>query len=36
MVKDLRTGAETSDSQGVLNGELNDFLKASLTGQTAE
>ncbi len=33
MIKDLRTGCETSDSGGVLDGDLNDFLKASLTGQ---
>ncbi len=37
MVKDLRTGYQTSDSQGVLDGELQEFLQASLahklTGQ---
>ncbi len=30
MVKDLRTGVETSDSAGVLNGDLDRFLEASL------
>ncbi len=30
MVKDLRTGHETSDTQGVLDGELNDFMKVFL------
>ena len=30
MVKDLRTGYETSDVQGVMDGELNDFIKAFL------
>jgi len=32
MVKDLRTGFETSDTQGVLDGELNGFMRASLAG----
>lgn len=27
MVKDLRTGYETADTQGVLDGDLNDFMK---------
>ena len=31
MVKDLRTGVETSDSQGVLDGDLDAFLAASLS-----
>lgn len=30
MIKDLRTGHQTSDSQGVLDGELDPFLQASL------
>ena len=30
MVKDLRTGHETSDTQGVLDGDLNDFMKVYL------
>jgi peptide chain release factor 2 len=30
MVKDLRTGYETSDTQGVMDGELDPFLEASL------
>lgn len=30
MVKDLRTGVETSDTQGVLDGDLDAFLEASL------
>ena len=30
MVKDLRTGHETSDTQGVLDGDLNDFMKVFL------
>jgi peptide chain release factor 2 len=30
MVKDLRTDYETSDTQGVLDGDLNDFIKAYL------
>lgn len=30
MIKDLRTGVETSDSTGVLNGDLDRFLEASL------
>jgi peptide chain release factor 2 len=31
MVKDLRTGEETSDTQGVLNGDLDRFLEAALS-----
>ena len=30
MVKDLRTGVETSDSQGVLDGKLDEFMGAAL------
>ena len=30
MVKDLRTGVETSDSQGVLDGEIDKFMSAAL------
>jgi peptide chain release factor 2 len=30
LVKDLRTNYETSNAQAVLDGELNDFLKAYL------
>ena len=33
MVKDLRTGHETSDTQGVLDGDLNDFMKVFLMNQ---
>lgn len=32
MVKDLRTGYETSDTQGVLDGNLNEFMKVYLMG----
>ena len=39
LVKDLRTGYETSDTTGVLDGELDGFMKASLAqlakGETA-
>jgi peptide chain release factor 2 len=31
MVKDLRTGVETSDTQGVLDGKIDEFLAASLS-----
>jgi len=30
MVKDLRTGVQTSDTQGVLDGDIDQFLSASL------
>jgi peptide chain release factor 2 len=33
MVKDLRTGVETSDTQGVLDGDLDAFLGASLAAR---
>ena len=36
MVKDLRTSYETSDSQGVLDGNLENFISASLSFQTKE
>ena len=38
LVKDVRTGYETSDVQGVMNGDINDFLKAylMLMGQKEE
>jgi peptide chain release factor 2 len=31
MVKDLRTGIETSDSRGVLDGDIDKFLEATLS-----
>ncbi len=31
MVKDLRTGVETSDTQGVLDGDIDAFLSAALS-----
>ena len=30
MVKDLRTGVSTSDTGGVLNGDLDEFMAAAL------
>jgi peptide chain release factor 2 len=33
MVKDLRTGVETSDTQGVLNGDIDRFMAASLASR---
>jgi len=33
MVKDLRTGLSTADTQGVLDGDLNDFMKKFLMQQ---
>lgn len=30
LVKDVRTGEETSDVDGVMNGNIDDFLKAYL------
>ena len=35
MVKDLRTNVETSDTQGVLNGDIDTFLQASLAQRVA-
>ena len=35
MVKDLRTGVETSDTQGVLDGDLDAFMAATLALQVA-
>jgi peptide chain release factor 2 len=35
MVKDLRTEVETSDSQGVLNGDLDPFMAAALAQRVA-
>ncbi len=32
LVKDLRTGYSTADTQGVLDGDLNEFMKAYLMG----
>ncbi len=32
MVKDVRTGIETADTQGILDGDLNAFMKAFLMG----
>ena len=39
MVKDLRTNVETSDTQGVLDGDLDEFMGAALAqrvGSTRE
>jgi peptide chain release factor 2 len=36
MVKDLRTGHQTSDSAGVLDGALDPFLQASLASKLAD
>lgn len=36
MVKDLRTGVETTNSQGVLDGDLDSFLEASLASAAEE
>lgn len=33
MVKDLRTGLKTADTQGVLDGDLDEFIHAALTGK---
>ena len=36
LVKDTRTGVERSDVQNVLDGQLEDFIKAYLMGQSAD
>ncbi len=36
MVKDHRTGAETSNVQGVMDGDIDLFIQAKLRGQTAK
>lgn len=36
MVKDLRTNVETSDTQGVLDGDLDDFMGAALAARVGE
>jgi peptide chain release factor 2 len=33
MVKDLRTGVETSNVQAVLDGDIDDFLSAALASR---
>jgi peptide chain release factor 2 len=33
MVKDLRTGLKTADTQGVLDGDLDEFIYTTLTGK---
>jgi peptide chain release factor 2 len=33
MVKDLRTGEQTSDVQGVMDGDLDAFIEAFLRGK---
>lgn len=35
MIKDLRTGVETSDTSGVLDGDLDKFMAAALAAQLA-
>ncbi len=34
MVKDLRTGHQTSDTQGVLDGEIQEFIEAQMRART--
>ena len=36
MVKDLRTGVETCDTQGVLDGDLDEFMAASLASRVGQ
>jgi peptide chain release factor 2 len=33
MIKDLRTGVESSNTQGVLDGDIDRFLEASLAAR---
>jgi peptide chain release factor 2 len=35
MVKDLRTGVEKGNAQGVLDGDLDDFMAAALAARVA-
>jgi peptide chain release factor 2 len=34
MVKDLRTGVQTSDIQGVMDGAIDKFIEGKLRGMT--
>ena len=34
MVKDLRTQYETSDAEGILNGNLDEFIEAEVKNKT--
>jgi peptide chain release factor 2 len=36
MVKELRTGVETSNTQGVLNGDLDQFIEGYLRAAPVE
>jgi len=36
MVKDLRTDVETSDTQGVLDGDIDRFLSAALAASVGK
>ena len=36
MIQDLRTGAETSDDRGVLDGDIDMFLSAYLAQKTGK
>ena len=36
MVKDLRTGCETSDTAAVLDGDLNEFMRSYLMENTKQ
>jgi peptide chain release factor 2 len=36
MVKDHRTGAETSNVQAVMDGDIDAFIRAKLRGQKAD